>query len=109
MPETKTAITAKPAANSAKAANSSCTKYNCAATTAARNHHIHLRLLSSVLVIGLARVPFGSTYTGRSALVPCCASRCPCGLSVSHLNHLTPCGSQNRWYIRHIFDLKRVY
>ena len=52
MLETKTAITANPAANSAKAASSSCTKYNWAATTAARNHHIHLRLLSSVLVIG---------------------------------------------------------
>src|ERR1700730_7962041 len=50
-------MTANPAANNAKAANSSLTKYNCRETPAARNHHIHLRLLSSVLVIGLVSVP----------------------------------------------------
>src|SRR3979409_2670130 len=62
MPETKTATTANPAANNAKAASSSLTKYNCAATTDTRNHHIHLRLLSSVLVIGLVSRPLGRAF-----------------------------------------------
>src|SRR3979411_2767823 len=62
MPYTKTATTVNPAANNAKAASSSLTKYNCAATTDTRNHHIHLRLLASVLVIGLVSVPLGRTY-----------------------------------------------
>src|ERR1700738_4572692 len=74
MPETKTAITANPAANSAKAANSSCTKYNCAATTAARNHHIHLRLLSSVLVIGLVSVPLGHLLVKLASCSMLCGS-----------------------------------
>src|ERR1700692_2356868 len=108
MLETKTAITANPAANSAKAANSSCTKYNWAATTAARNHHIHLRLLSSVLVIGLSRSPWVASLI-RLRFAPLRCGYCPCGLSVSDLNHLTPCARQNRWYRRYIFALKLLY
>src|SRR6202035_2041742 len=77
MLETKTAITANPAANSAKAASSSCTKYNWAATTAARNHHIHLRLLSSVLVIGLSRSPWVASPV-RLRFVSLRCSYCPC-------------------------------
>src|ERR1700704_4172462 len=102
MLETKTAITAKPAANSAKAANSSLTKYNCSATPSAKNHHIHLRLLSSVLVIGLV-----SLYEAPAAvfgLVRC--APLPVRSSLPHLNHLTPSEGRNRWYRRHIFAPK---
>src|SRR6266849_5095140 len=53
LPITK-AMAANPTANRAKTASSSHTKYICSKTSAARNVHIHFRLLSLVFIILLS-------------------------------------------------------
>src|SRR6266567_5722580 len=73
----------KPNTNSANAAKSSRTKYNCIARTTPRNHHIHLRLLSLFFILSpvlgsdcLTLDPHPSAYnwmpgTVRMVRVPC--------------------------------------
>src|SRR5882762_6385284 len=54
------AMAANPTANRANTANSSHTKYICSETSAARNIHIHFRLLSVVFIFPLSFIPHPS-------------------------------------------------
>src|SRR6266478_8912905 len=59
-PPTTEATAANPTANRANTANSSHTKYICSETSAARNIHIHFRLLSVVFIFPLSFIPHPS-------------------------------------------------
>src|SRR3979411_3157233 len=61
---TRKAMAANPTAHSAKPASSSHTKYICSETSAARNVHIHFRLLSLVFIfVSVPRSLFPATLT----------------------------------------------
>src|SRR5713226_3177909 len=62
LPTTE-ATAANPRANNANTASSSHTKYICSETSAARNIHIHFRLLSLVFIFPCPRLLFRSTLT----------------------------------------------
>src|SRR6266446_642030 len=62
LPTTE-ATAANPRANSANTASSSHTKYICSETSAARNIHIHFRLLSLVFIFPCPHLLFHSTLT----------------------------------------------
>ena len=62
----KTQMNANPAANRAKAASSSRTKYTWKAMTALRNAHIHFRPWSLVLIRPLVPIPLVTETHSKS-------------------------------------------
>src|SRR5882757_10615529 len=111
LPTTE-ATAANPRANNANTASSSHTKYICSETSAARNIHIHFRLLSLVFIFP-APSPVPLNPNRRSAFhflripIPQLdAPHCPEGPFPLDLYHLTPFGPRRRWYASHILGSK---
>src|SRR5712692_5632947 len=98
LPITK-AIAANPTANRANTASSSHTKYICSKTSAARNVHIHFRLLSLVFIIPLSPdrcsvrlrllacvlLPDLFTHSLRCATLSLGSNEIPCTCPICHL------------------------